>query len=614
VDLATAKICVQWSTVDGEGISHIGLVDLETVPGKIRFGWPLTNELTAKQGPVTFAIRFFIKDEQDKFVYLFNTLSTSIVIRQGLNIINPDVTETDIDSLFGRFVQNSTNPTYPKPAPVYFNNNPGLNLLPQDKIDENDQLVMKAQAVVSDNGHIVYSWYFKEGATPASDIEKFIKAESYSENEKYYTYNIVSKSYEEAWPNEQNFAEGTYYTRYVLIGEKIDGSNPNYSIREVYEPIQTPEKRNGSEQYFVKDDEADAYNLVIDPELPQNVQLYERYTVLTIVPGGGADITGLYWVGASNYVGADSLLVDEENYPEEGRIYAINHTPEVVSTRCYVPTPDNVNITTDLPENLFMDSVGENALKATLKVVAENDTGLPKRMYSWYRNPDAKAINKDELGAFTDELVTTEQDKNTLDVEAADRAGWYYVHIDSELNRAITEATSKVCRVIEHTKAPILQKMEYAKWTDEAQLDPDTHFNNPASWTTIYDIEKPDEVIEMSSLVARRGEIIRLRVITDLDNAKLNGTGLYADSIEYKWHIIEPDKEARALDIDDIDLTNNGYLLPDTKYIQLGQNEIDIQCLENDVECHFFCVVENTLAGEKNSLEQSDYKVVFKVW
>ena len=47
VDLAGTEICVQWEIqgVDGgTGISYITLIDLETVPGKIRFGWPLTEK------------------------------------------------------------------------------------------------------------------------------------------------------------------------------------------------------------------------------------------------------------------------------------------------------------------------------------------------------------------------------------------------------------------------------------------------------------------------------------------------------------------------------------------------------------------------------------------
>lgn len=616
VDLATANICVQWSTSDGEGISHIGLRDLETVSGKIRFGWPLTKELTSKAGPVTFAVRFFMKDEEDKFVYLLNTLSTTITIRSSLNITNPDVTEDDIASLFGKFVQNSNNPTYPTPAPVYFNNNPGLNLLPQAKIDDKDQLIMKAQAVVSDNGHIVYNWYFKENARPEADTVAYNKETVYDENAKYYVYNIVTGEYEEAWPNETNFDEGTYYTKYTLIGEKITDAHSDYKISEVYEPIDTPVARVGSEQYFIKvseDDEPKAYELVTTLELPQQTQLYERYTELEIVPGGSSEITGLYWVGASNYVGDDKLVVNDPNYPEEGKIYAINHTPEVTSVRCYVPTPDNVNITTDLPDDLFMDVQADDTLKATLKIAATEDSGLPERTYSWYLNPNAK-----KYGVEDPEI--SEVDKAEFDITDPNKAGWYYVTIDSKLNRKEQNATSKICRVIEHTKAPVLLKMEYKKWSEEMRQLTDkgaveAAFAAVTDWSVPYDSEHPDDSFTPTSGVADRGDIIRLRITTDLDDAILDKKGLKADSLKYRWYVITPDStEARELDISDIDPTGNGFIPYEGKYTHLGERQIDIRCLENDWECRFFCVVENTLADEMNALEQTDYKVVFKVW
>ena len=628
VDLATAQICVQWSTTEGEGISHIGLRDLETVPGKIRFGWPLTKEMTKKAGPVTFAVRFFMKDaDTDKFVYLLNTLSTTIAIRPTLILQNPGMDATDVTSLFGQFVQNSTNPTYPDPAPVYFNNNPGLNLLPQAKIDENDQLIMRAQAVVSDNGHINYNWYFKENAKPNDDIVAYNKETTYDENAKYYFYNIVTGKYEEAWPNEMNFAEGTYYTKYTLVGEKITAANTDYEIREVYEPIDTPVARVGSEQYFVKvsaEDEPDAYDLWTELELPQNKQLYERYTELEIVPEGSPDITGLYWVGASNYVGDAEVEVKDAEGNVVNVIDGRNHTPEVSSVRCYVPTPDNVNITTDLVEDLFMDVQADKTLKATLKVAATEDTGTPKRTYSWYLNPAEKKINKDDdTYTFSDTLVVSEVDKTELDVTDPNKAGWYYVHINSFLNRKEQDAVSKVCRVIEHTKAPVLQKMEYKRWTEEMKAlkdkdAVDAYFETAEMElmydNTTYDAANPDSFHEMTNLVASRGDIVRLKITTDLDDEQFNKTGLKSDSLVYKWYVVEPDKEPRELDISDIDVTGNGFIPYEEKYTHLHKPYIDIRCRENDYECHFYCVVENTLAGEMNTLDAEDYKLVFKVW
>lgn len=267
-----------------------------------------------------------------------------------------------------------------------------------------------------------------------------------------------------------------------------------------------------------------------------------------------------------------------------------------------------------------MDVQPDKTLKATLRVTATEDTGLPERTYSWYLNPTEKKVNREDDGTFTDTLVASAVNKNELDVVEAEDAGWYYVHIDSVLNRKNQEAISKVCRVVEHTKAPVLLKMEYKKWSQEmrALTDKDAveaAFAQVTDWSVPYDSTKPDEKFEPTSGVADRGDIIRLRITTDLDDAILDKKGLKADSLKYRWFVITPDNEnPRELDISDIDYTGNGFIPYEDKYTHLGERQIDIRCLENDWKCRFFCVVENTLAGEMNDLEQTDYPVVFQVW
>lgn len=615
VDLATTKICIQWEANGKEGISHIGLIDYGSIPGKLRFGWPLTKELTATSGPVKFAVRFFMKNKEDKFVYVLNTLTATITIKDGLNIKDPLVEEEDVYSLFGQFVQKSTNPTYPTPAPVYFDNNVGINLPDRNKVDENDMMEFKAQAIVSDNGYIKYQWYFKEGATPDQKDAKYIRAEQWDGEAKYYKLDAAKNEYVRAYPNnEEEFKKDVYYVYVVLTGMPITNLDPRFEIEEKYVEIVTPEKRNGSEQYF-KQVETGVFKLILDPELPRDIQLYEKITTLRVktteeIEAAGEDpkaITGLYWVGAQNYVGDDSFLLEDENGLEVGKIYAINHTPELNSKYCYVGTPENIGITKNLNEDLFMEVQKDNSLKAELELGLSKDAGDPTRTFTWYYSPDEKSMSDSEV-------VAIGVNKDKLEVA---NAGWYYAHVESKLNRATTETVSNVCRVVEHAKAPQLLKMEYAKWDLEAKLDPDTYFSNPLVWTTIYDIEDPDLDVNMESGVATiKGEIIRLRITTDLDNTKLDGEGLQSDKLDYRWYVIEPDNEARELSYEDIDESKN-KLIPydkDVAYKGLGSNVIDIVCQVNDVKYFFFCQVDNTLVGEKKSLEQTDYPKTFVIW
>jgi hypothetical protein len=72
---------------DGKvGASLVELRDL-SIPGKIRFGWPLDNEITSQAGAVQFSVRFWnIEkiDGIDTVVYSFNTQTSTLTITKSL--------------------------------------------------------------------------------------------------------------------------------------------------------------------------------------------------------------------------------------------------------------------------------------------------------------------------------------------------------------------------------------------------------------------------------------------------------------------------------------------------------------------------------------------------
>ena len=92
-DLDRAFIYVQWTLPDGvtEGATQVEMKDL-SIPGKIRFGWPLDNEITSQPGNVKFSVRFWnigrVKDdngiEKDAVVYSLNTLTSTLYINAAL--------------------------------------------------------------------------------------------------------------------------------------------------------------------------------------------------------------------------------------------------------------------------------------------------------------------------------------------------------------------------------------------------------------------------------------------------------------------------------------------------------------------------------------------------
>ena len=97
MDLKNTNIWVQWTApgIDGtprEGATEITLIDVETDPGQLRFGWPLDSEITRVPGKVQFSVRFFVKKDvevigldgnpktEKRVVYSFNTLPASLTI------------------------------------------------------------------------------------------------------------------------------------------------------------------------------------------------------------------------------------------------------------------------------------------------------------------------------------------------------------------------------------------------------------------------------------------------------------------------------------------------------------------------------------------------------
>ena len=631
VDLANANICIQWKVPGDnsngvkEGISHISLIDRDSIPGKIRFGWPLTNELTKNPGPISFAVRFFMKNKEDtEFVYLFNTLTTSIIIKEGLNIVNPTVEEEDIHTLFGQFIQRSNNPTYPKPAPVYFDDGTiGQNLPDLARIVNNDTLTFTAQALVSDNGHIDYKWYFKSKATPADKNARYAVADTWDANEEYYYKDAVTGEFIRDYPmTAEEFAKKTYFVYEVLEAQEIAADDVRFKIEEVYEPFSSqPAERNGSEQYFrqITRDGLPAYELVTDAELPHDETLYQRFTTLQIMPATeemgdlAKDVTGLYWVGATNYVGNDRYQIkDEYNPGVVGEIYAANFTAENRSNVCYVPTPQEMIIEKELPQDLFIEKLEDGTLKAVLEFGLSEDPGQPVRTFTWYCNPLSETFDRDE------DLVVAEE--IGADTHETDTPGWYYVDVESNLNRSTTKMNSKqICRVLNHAKAPQLKQMFYARWTDSAKENPDAYFADERNWTKIYDVsEDPEKWVEMDEDVAEFGDILRLKIVTDLDDAALNREGLLSDDLVYTWHVIEPDG-VKELGEQDIELDNNGYLIAPPvdgvdHYKRLGTNEIDVRCKVNNKIYSFFCQVDNHLVNETKTLARDDYKVVFNIW
>lgn len=406
VDLATTNICIQWTTPDKqEGISHISLIDLETVPGKMRFGWPITAEMTKVAGNLEFAVRCFnVSTKDQKVVYIFNTTPAKLPIKAGLNIKG---TAIDASGLFEEFVENSINPSYAIPAPVFFTSG---DLKTLAKINEHDELTLAAYANVADNGNIDYKWYFKSGATPetAEDVEA----------------------------KELEFGIGDFY----VVSEQYIPFNPQ------------PTSRQGSIQYFIADPDngANAYKLWTEKDLSSEYIYYYRTTSLRLKKSTEINneeiskkVTGIYYVGARNSTGSgmiDNTITLDNGQTITVQIPGFNTTPEVMSTHCYLPLPADVTVA-ELPADKFLDA---KTGKALLNLDASVDNGNPTRTFAWYMSTLSAEVDASDILAGNAEKIEVST------------PGWYCGFVISELNRTEKDAQSAVCRVIHEPQKPTL--------------------------------------------------------------------------------------------------------------------------------------------------------------
>lgn len=90
-DLSKHTIIVQYSdtsdlTTDVPiGVDIITDIDLDSVPGKIIFGWTISHETTFKATVVSFSVRIY-SVEGDRFSYSFNTLSSTLPVLDTLDV------------------------------------------------------------------------------------------------------------------------------------------------------------------------------------------------------------------------------------------------------------------------------------------------------------------------------------------------------------------------------------------------------------------------------------------------------------------------------------------------------------------------------------------------
>ena len=69
-----------------EGFYPVATMDVNSIDGKIIFGWNIMNDATQIAGDIHFSIRFYSIDSNNKFTYNFNTLTANSIILDTLDV------------------------------------------------------------------------------------------------------------------------------------------------------------------------------------------------------------------------------------------------------------------------------------------------------------------------------------------------------------------------------------------------------------------------------------------------------------------------------------------------------------------------------------------------
>ena len=215
MDLNNCDIYIQWETpkaADGTTIKSASpayIRDIESEPGKLIFGWALSDAITANSGTLKFSVRFFqwedpenVKAGGDKIIaYSFSTLTAQVLIQPSINF-NPEKDEYLVDDVANRLLERLENSQvvggYAAAIPdfvVDLVENPQTNKPGYDLNPDTNEFELLVQAFSSDTGAISYTWkrqaLNEDNTTTDTLIDTIPSITAFIEGDK----NNMNKSY-----------------------------------------------------------------------------------------------------------------------------------------------------------------------------------------------------------------------------------------------------------------------------------------------------------------------------------------------------------------------------------------------------------------------------------
>ena len=449
MDLANTEIYVQWTIPEDKknniaeynGATRVEMIDLESMPGKLKFAWPLNDKITAVPGTVKFSVRFFRLDDSspNKLLYSLNTMDAAFTIKPALqpNLNEESKVESPVsDNSFKKAILNSIyaeEGVIPPVMPEFFE--PGSNIqattemievgdIKVASLDKNDTVTLSVQAVVADAGEITYKWYYKDKSGVYYDCENYPVYDADGEIISYAPFGEVKDEYRviDPKPTEKVTNERYYYS-------------PSVGVYDLY-----------------------------TGDFPPSKDLFERYSTFKVPTTG--NITGEYQAAAWNTVISKGKTLTTLN-PRRSDV-------------CLLPGPADVAFKTngDLTKGVLLNYNSNNeTYEALLKVELKADDYQPSIAYEWRKSTNAPA---DVLDATKDAFETTNTASKTVS-----EVGWYSVRAASTLNRETKYKFSEVCKVTLPPKPPVVVSQENTLVSVKKA---------PTTFTISADVNNPDNI------------------------------------------------------------------------------------------------------------------------
>ena len=414
MDLNSCDIFIQWETpkgADGKTIRSVSpeyIRDIESKPGKLIFGWALSDQITKQAGQLKFSVRFFKWENEEEaesggnknLVYSFSTLTASVQINPSINM---DIEKENfyIDNCADRLVELLTSSEivggYIAAQPIFLKDldDPNSDLVYDLLYDEDEDKYyyeLTARAYSEDTGGITYSWKRQE-----------LDANNNTANQEITNSNQSADKFSAVVEN--------IYTEITDYNAEIKGT--------IY--LKTSEtKPDGSPIYR----EYTGSMPPSDEDINKGIKLFIKHSACVV------DKVGVYWAVAENRI-TNSSSIEE-------------------SSKAIFPRPKSIIITSQPEPKGILEGTDLTGKKCTLSVVVETDPNEVKT-YQWYRDPNNALNFNTESPSFQKIEGATE---STYD---ATLPGHYKVRITNRRNNDEKQLDSSLSRVTNPASKPVIK-------------------------------------------------------------------------------------------------------------------------------------------------------------